>query len=85
MRRKSPPSIGAGSGRGPRGGVILTNDEALAKKINSAVFPGIQGGPLMHVIAAKAIAFGEALPKTPAGKVNRKALRDAEQAAQPEG
>jgi glycine hydroxymethyltransferase len=47
--------------RGPRGGVILTNDEALAKKINSAVFPGTQGGPLMHVIAAKAVAFGEAL------------------------
>jgi glycine hydroxymethyltransferase len=47
--------------RGPRGGVILTNDEALAKKINSAVFPGMQGGPLMHVIAAKAVAFGEAL------------------------
>ena len=47
--------------RGPRGGVILTNDEELAKKINSAVFPGAQGGPLMHVIAAKAVAFGEAL------------------------
>jgi glycine hydroxymethyltransferase len=47
--------------RGPRGGVILTNDEALAKKFNSAVFPGMQGGPLMHVIAAKAVAFGEAL------------------------
>jgi len=47
--------------RGPRGGLILTNDEALAKKINSAIFPGIQGGPLMHVIAAKAVAFGEAL------------------------
>ncbi|MGH7103229.1 MAG: serine hydroxymethyltransferase [Acetobacteraceae bacterium] len=47
--------------RGPRGGLILTNDEALAKKINSAVFPGMQGGPLMHVIAAKAVAFGEAL------------------------
>ncbi|QZO02221.1 serine hydroxymethyltransferase [Chenggangzhangella methanolivorans] len=47
--------------RGPRGGMILTNDEALAKKFNSAVFPGIQGGPLMHVIAAKAVAFGEAL------------------------
>jgi glycine hydroxymethyltransferase len=47
--------------RGPRGGFILTNDEALAKKINSAVFPGGQGGPLMHIIAAKAIAFGEAL------------------------
>jgi glycine hydroxymethyltransferase len=47
--------------RGPRGGFILTNDEELAKKINSAVFPGVQGGPLMHVIAAKAVAFGEAL------------------------
>ena len=47
--------------RGPRGGMILTNDEAIAKKVNSAIFPGIQGGPLMHVIAAKAVAFGEAL------------------------
>lgn len=47
--------------RGPRGGIILTNDEELAKKINSAVFPGLQGGPLMHVIASKAVAFGEAL------------------------
>ena len=47
--------------RGPRGGMILTNDEELAKKFNSAIFPGIQGGPLMHVIAAKAVAFGEAL------------------------
>jgi glycine hydroxymethyltransferase len=47
--------------RGPRGGMILTNDEEIAKKINSAVFPGLQGGPLMHVIAAKAVAFGEAL------------------------
>ena len=47
--------------RGPRGGIILTNDAALAKKFNSAVFPGNQGGPLMHVIAAKAVAFGEAL------------------------
>jgi glycine hydroxymethyltransferase len=47
--------------RGPRGAMILTNDEALAKKINSAVFPGMQGGPLMHVVAAKAVAFGEAL------------------------
>ena len=47
--------------RGPRGGVILPNDEGLAKKLNSAVFPGNQGGPLMHVIAAKAVAFGEAL------------------------
>lgn len=47
--------------RGPRGGMILTDDEALAKKFNSAIFPGIQGGPLMHVIAGKAVAFGEAL------------------------
>jgi glycine hydroxymethyltransferase len=47
--------------RGPRGGLILSNDEALAKNLNSAVFPGLQGGPLMHVIAAKAVAFGEAL------------------------
>ncbi len=47
--------------RGPRGGIILTNNEDLAKKINSAVFPGLQGGPLMHVIAAKAVAFAEAL------------------------
>jgi glycine hydroxymethyltransferase len=47
--------------RGPRGGIILTNNEDLAKKMNSAVFPGMQGGPLMHVIAAKAVAFGEAL------------------------
>lgn len=47
--------------RGPRGGMILTNDEAISKKVNSAIFPGIQGGPLMHVIAAKAVAFGEAL------------------------
>jgi glycine hydroxymethyltransferase len=47
--------------RGPRGGMVMTNDEVIAKKINSAVFPGLQGGPLMHVIAAKAVAFGEAL------------------------
>ena len=47
--------------RGPRGGLILSNDEAIAKKINSAIFPGAQGGPLMHVIASKAVAFGEAL------------------------
>jgi glycine hydroxymethyltransferase len=47
--------------RGPRGGMILTNKEDIAKKVNSAVFPGLQGGPLMHVIAAKAVAFGEAL------------------------
>lgn len=52
--------------RGPRGGLILTNDEELAKKINKAIFPGIQGGPLMHTIAAKAVCFGEAL--TPAFK-----------------
>ena len=47
--------------RGPRGGMILCNDEAIAKKINTAIFPGLQGGPLMHVIAAKAVAFAEAL------------------------
>jgi glycine hydroxymethyltransferase len=47
--------------RGPRGGMVLTDDEAITKKINSAVFPGLQGGPLMHVVAAKAVAFGEAL------------------------
>lgn len=47
--------------RGPRGGFILTNNEELFKKVNSAVFPGSQGGPLMHVIAGKAVAFGEAL------------------------
>jgi glycine hydroxymethyltransferase len=47
--------------RGPRGGMILTNDEDIARRVNSAIFPGIQGGPLMHVIAAKAVAFGEAL------------------------
>lgn len=52
--------------RGPRGGMILTNNETLAKKVNSAIFPGLQGGPLMHVIAGKAVAFGEAL--TPAFK-----------------
>lgn len=50
--------------RGPRGGLILTNDEALSKKINSAIFPGLQGGPLEHVIAAKAVAFYEALDDT---------------------
>jgi len=65
--------------RGPRSGVILTNDEKLAKKFNTAVFPGMQGGPLMHVIAAKAVAFGEALRpefKTYAASVaeNAKAL-----------
>ncbi len=58
--------------RGPRGGLILTNDEALAKKFNSAIFPGLQGGPLMHVIAAKAVAFGEAL--TPEFKLYAKAV-----------
>ena len=58
--------------RGPRGGMILTDDEALAKKFNSAVFPGLQGGPLMHVIAAKAVAFGEAL--TPEFKSYAKAV-----------
>ena len=47
--------------RGPRGGLILTNDEELAKKINKAIFPGLQGGPLMHIIASKAVCFGEAL------------------------
>jgi len=47
--------------RGPRGGMVLSDDEAIAKKINSAIFPGLQGGPLMHVVAAKAVAFGEAL------------------------
>ncbi|MBP0975285.1 MAG: serine hydroxymethyltransferase, partial [Oscillospiraceae bacterium] len=47
--------------RGPRGGLILTNDEEIAKKINKSIFPGIQGGPLMHVIAGKAVCFGEAL------------------------
>jgi glycine hydroxymethyltransferase len=47
--------------RGPRGGMVLTNHEDIAKKINSAIFPGLQGGPLMHIIAAKAVAFGEAL------------------------
>ncbi|NDV86941.1 serine hydroxymethyltransferase [Aurantimonas aggregata] len=50
--------------RGPRGGIVLTDDEAIAKKINSAIFPGLQGGPLMHVIAGKAVAFGEALTPT---------------------
>ena len=47
--------------RGPRGGLIMTNDEALAKAVDSAIFPGVQGGPLMHVIAGKAVCFGEAL------------------------
>lgn len=68
--------------RGPRGGLILTNDEGIAKRINSAIFPGLQGGPLMHVIAAKAVAFGEALQpsfKTYAQNVvaNAKAMGDA--------
>ena len=68
--------------RGPRGGMILTNDEDMAKKINSAVFPGLQGGPLMHIIAAKAVAFGEALQpsfKTYAHDVvaNAKALAES--------
>ncbi len=58
--------------RGPRGGMILSNDEELGKKINSAVFPGLQGGPLMHVIAAKAAAFGEAL--TPSFRTYQSAL-----------
>ncbi len=67
--------------RGPRGGMILTNDEAIAKKVNSAIVPGIQGGPLMHVIAGKAVAFGEALKpefKTYAKQViaNAQALSD---------
>ncbi len=68
--------------RGPRGGMVLTNDEAIIKKVNSAVFPGLQGGPLEHVIAAKAVAFGEALQ--PAFKdyarqiiANAKALSEA--------
>ena len=60
--------------RGPRGGMILTNDAALGKKINSAVFPGLQGGPLMHVIAAKAVAFGEAL--RPEFRAYQKAVLD---------
>ena len=64
--------------RGPRGGMILTNDEDLAKKINSAIFPGLQGGPLMHVIAAKAVAFHEAL--TPEFRNYAKAVVDNAQA-----
>ncbi|WP_209427129.1 serine hydroxymethyltransferase [Pararhodobacter sp. SW119] len=70
--------------RGPRGGMILTDDEALAKKFNSAIFPGIQGGPLMHVIAAKAVAFGEALRpefKTYQAQVVKNAQALAEQLA----
>jgi len=60
--------------RGPRGGLILSNDEAIAKKMNSAVFPGLQGGPLMHIIAAKAVALKEALQ--PEFKVYAKAVVD---------
>jgi glycine hydroxymethyltransferase len=72
--------------RGPRGGMVLTNDKKLAKKIDSAVFPGLQGGPLMHVIAAKAVAFGEALKpefKLYARQVieNARALADSLQSA----
>ncbi|WP_326491247.1 serine hydroxymethyltransferase [Paraburkholderia sp. HD33-4] len=63
--------------RGPRGGFILTNNADIAKKINSAVFPGLQGGPLMHVIAGKAVAFGEALRPEFAGYIDR-VLRNAE-------
>ena len=68
--------------RGPRGGMILTDDEALSKKINSAIFPGIQGGPLMHVIAAKAVAVGEALDpsfKTYAKQVRTNAVALADE------
>ena len=64
--------------RGARGGMILTNDEALAKKINSAIFPGLQGGPLMHVIAAKAVSFGECL--RPDFKLYARAVVDNAQA-----
>jgi len=60
--------------RGPRGGIVLSNDEAVAKKINSAIFPGIQGGPLMHVIAGKAVAFKEAL--APGFKVYQQQVLD---------
>ncbi len=72
--------------RGPRGGMVLTNDETIAKKVNSAVFPGLQGGPLMHVIAGKAVAFGEALTsdfRTYAAKVvrNAQAMADAAKAS----
>ena len=59
--------------RGPRGGMILCNDETISKKVNSAIFPGIQGGPLMHVIAAKAVAFGEALE--PGFKIYQRQVR----------
>ncbi len=64
--------------RGPRGGLILTNDEEIAKKINKAIFPGIQGGPLMHIIAAKAVCFGEALK--PAFKTYQQQVVDNAQA-----
>ncbi|WP_316859618.1 serine hydroxymethyltransferase [uncultured Cohaesibacter sp.] len=64
--------------RGPRGGLVLTNDPDIAKKVNSAVFPGLQGGPLMHVIAAKAVAFGEAL--TDDFKIYAQAIKDNAQA-----
>ena len=60
--------------RGPRGGMILSNDPELGKKFNSAIFPGLQGGPLMHVIAAKAVAFGEAL--RPEFRAYQKAVAD---------
>lgn len=67
--------------RGPRGGIVLMNDEAIAKKVNSAIFPGIQGGPLMHVIAAKAVAFHEALQ--PAFKVyQQQVVKNADVLAQ---
>jgi glycine hydroxymethyltransferase len=67
--------------RGPRGGIILTNDEDMAKKMNSAIFPGLQGGPLMHVIAAKAVAFQEALE--PAFKIyQQQVLKNADALAQ---
>ncbi len=75
--------------RGPRGGMVLTDDEAIAKKINSAVFPGLQGGPLMHVIAAKAVAFGEALQpefkslRARGGRERQGARRDASRSAAP--
>jgi glycine hydroxymethyltransferase len=68
--------------RGPRGGIILTNHEDIFKKVNSGIFPGIQGGPLMHVIAAKAVAFGEALQPSFKNYINQvllnaKALADS--------
>ena len=67
--------------RGPRGGLILTNDEELAKKINKAIFPGTQGGPLMHIIAAKAVCFGEAL-KPEFKDYGRKIVENAQALAQ---